>query len=128
MARIIETLQGGQLTIPAEFCKELGSLEEGMLQVTLSEGKLYVKWVPVTQNGEDSPLLEELYEYFAHAREEVREQGYTEEEIDAAIGLEIVAVPRSSMRYSVVIDTAVFVRSLLDPHGFSGKLILTHAD
>ena len=30
--------------------------------------------------------------------------------------------------YSVVIDTVVFVRSLLNPHSFSGKLIFAHAD
>jgi putative PIN family toxin of toxin-antitoxin system len=30
--------------------------------------------------------------------------------------------------YSVVIDTVVFVRSLLNPHSFSGKLIPAHAD
>jgi uncharacterized protein len=35
----------------------------------------------------------------------------------------------SSMRsYSVVIDTVVFVRSLLNPFSFSGKLIFAHAD
>jgi putative PIN family toxin of toxin-antitoxin system len=32
------------------------------------------------------------------------------------------------MRYSVVIDTVVFVRSLLNPYSFSGKLIFVHAD
>ena len=30
--------------------------------------------------------------------------------------------------YSVVIDTVVFVRSLLNPFSFSGKLIFVHAD
>jgi putative PIN family toxin of toxin-antitoxin system len=32
------------------------------------------------------------------------------------------------MRYSVVIDTVVFVRSLLNPFSFSGRLIFAHAD
>ena len=32
------------------------------------------------------------------------------------------------MRYSVVIDTVVFVRSLLNPFSFSGKLLFAHAD
>jgi putative PIN family toxin of toxin-antitoxin system len=31
------------------------------------------------------------------------------------------------MSYSVVIDTVVFVRSLLNPYSFSGKLIFAHA-
>jgi putative PIN family toxin of toxin-antitoxin system len=32
------------------------------------------------------------------------------------------------MRYSVVIDTVVFVRSVLNPHSFSGRIIFAHAD
>ena len=32
------------------------------------------------------------------------------------------------MRYSVVIDTVVFVRSLINPLSFSGRLIFAHAD
>ena len=32
------------------------------------------------------------------------------------------------MGYSVVIDTVVFVRSLLNPHSYSGRLIFAHAD
>ena len=32
------------------------------------------------------------------------------------------------MKYSIVIDTVVFVRSLLNPHSFSGRIIFAHAD
>ena len=32
------------------------------------------------------------------------------------------------MRYSVVIDTVVFVRSLLNPFSFSGRIFFAHAD
>jgi len=31
------------------------------------------------------------------------------------------------MKYSIVIDTVVFVRSLLNPHSFSGRIIFAHA-
>jgi AbrB family looped-hinge helix DNA binding protein len=91
MSRIIRPLRGGQITIPAEFRKELGITEESVLQVTLSEGELRVKPVRVTESGEGSPFLKELYEYFAPARQEVKEKGYTQEEIDAAIDQAVIA-------------------------------------
>jgi AbrB family looped-hinge helix DNA binding protein len=85
MTRIIKPLRGGQITIPAEFRRELGITEESMLQVSLSEGELHLKPVRVTEAGEGSPFLKELYEYFAPAREEVKEKGLTGEEIDTAV-------------------------------------------
>src|SRR6059058_2559860 len=100
MTRIIRPLRGGQITIPAEFRKELGITEESMLQVTLSEGELRVKPVRVTERGEGSPFLKELYEYFAPAREEVRKKGMTEEEIDTAIDQAVEAV-RNSKQHEV---------------------------
>jgi AbrB family looped-hinge helix DNA binding protein len=100
MSRIIRPLRGGQITIPAEFRKELGITKESMLQVTLSEGELHVKPVRVTESGEGSPFLKELYEYFAPAREEVREKGYTEEEIDTVIDQAVEAV-RSNKQHEV---------------------------
>jgi AbrB family looped-hinge helix DNA binding protein len=92
MSRIIRPLRGGQITIPAEFRKELGITEESVLQMTLSEGELHVKPLRVTESGEGSPFLKELYEYFAPARQEVKEKGYTQEEIDAAIDQAVTAV------------------------------------
>ena|SRR5438270_1393035 len=92
MSRIIRPLRGGQITIPAEFRKELGITEESVLQVTLSEGELHLKPVRVTESGEGSPMLKELYEYFAPAREEVREKGMTKDEIDTAIDQALEAV------------------------------------
>jgi hypothetical protein len=53
---------------------------------------LHVKPVRVTEIGEGSPFLKELYEYFTPAREEVLEKGMTEEEIDAAIDQAFEAV------------------------------------
>ena len=100
MTRIIRPLRGGQITIPAEFRKELGITEESVLQVTLSEGELHLKPVRVTEVGEGSPMLKELYEYFAPAREEVVEKGYTGEEIDAAIDRAVEAV-RSNKQHEV---------------------------
>lgn len=92
MTRIIKPLRGGQITIPAEFRKELGITEESVLQVSLFGGALHIKPVRVTEIDEGSPMLKELYEYFAPARQEVREKGYIEEEIDAAIDQAVKAV------------------------------------
>lgn len=92
MTRIVRPLRGGQITIPAEFRRELGITEESMLQVTLSEGQLHLKPVRLTESGEGSPYLKELYEYFAPAREEVLKKGYTGEEIDAAVDQALTAV------------------------------------
>ena len=71
-----------------------------MLQVTLTEGALHLKPVRVTERGEGSPLLKELYEYFVPAREEVLEKGYTGEEIDAAIDQAVKAV-RDSKQHGI---------------------------
>ena len=95
MTRIIKPLRGGQITIPAEFRKELGITEESVLQVSLFGGALHIKPVRVTEIDEGSPMLKELYEYFAPARQEVREKGYTEEEIDAAIDQALKAVRKN---------------------------------
>ncbi len=92
MSRIIRPLRGGQITIPAEFRKELGITEESVLRVSLFGGELHIKPVRVTEIGEGSPFLKELYEYFAPARQEAQEKGYTEEEIDAAIDRAVEAV------------------------------------
>ena len=101
MTRIIKPLRGGQITIPAEFRKELGITEESMLQATLSGGELHLKPVRLTERGaEGSPFLKELYEYFAPAREEVQEKGYTEEKIDTAVDQAVQAV-RSSKQHGV---------------------------
>ena len=95
MTRIVRPLRGGQITIPAEFRKELGITEESMLQVSLSEGELHLKPVRVTEAGEGSPFLKELYEYFAPAREEVKEKGLTGEEIDTAVEQAVQAVRKT---------------------------------
>jgi AbrB family looped-hinge helix DNA binding protein len=100
MSRIIKPLRGGQITIPAEFRKELGITEESVLQVSLFGGELHIKPVRVAEIGERSPMLKELYEYFAPARQEVREKGYTEEEIDAAIDQAVKAV-RNNKQHEV---------------------------
>lgn len=92
MPRIVRPLRSGQITIPAEFRKRLGIGEQTMLQMTLAEGELRIRPVRVAEAVTGSPWLKELYEYFAPARQEAIDKGYTEEEINAAIDEAIAAV------------------------------------
>lgn len=84
-SKIIRSLCGGQITIPAEFRDELGIREDSLLRMTLDNGELHI--VPVCVSGESpgSPWLRELYEYFASVRQEILESGIGQEEIVADI-------------------------------------------
>lgn len=89
--RIVRPLRGGQITIPVEFRKKLGITEESMLQIMLVGGELHITPVRLTAAA-GSPWLKELYEAFAPARQEVRDKGYREQEINAAIDQALRAV------------------------------------
>ena len=89
--RLVRPLRGGQITIPAEFRRQLGINEQTLLQLTLEAGELRITPVRLTPAA-GSPWLKELYETFAPARQEVREKGYTEEEVDDAIDEALAAV------------------------------------
>jgi AbrB family looped-hinge helix DNA binding protein len=84
MARIVRPLRSGQITIPAEFRRQLGITEDSVLQMTLKEGELRIKPMRVTETAVGSPWLKELYDLFAPVREEATSM--SEEEIDEAIG------------------------------------------
>lgn len=90
-SKIIRPLRGGQITIPAEFRRQLGIDEHTMLKVTLEQGELRLKPVSVREQTKGSPWLRELYEYFAPVRQEALEKGYTEDEINADIDAAIAA-------------------------------------
>jgi bifunctional DNA-binding transcriptional regulator/antitoxin component of YhaV-PrlF toxin-antitoxin module len=92
MSKIVRSLRGGQVTIPAAFRKELGINEETMLRMTLANGELRIKPVEVTEPTKGSPWLRELYEYFAPVREEILRRGISEEEVNADIDAAIAAV------------------------------------
>jgi len=83
MTRIVRQLRSGQMTIPADFRKELGITDDSLLQITLADGELRIKPVLVTTQAKDSAWLHELYEYFAPARHEAAK--YSEEEVNADI-------------------------------------------
>lgn len=93
--RVVRSLRGGQMTIPAAFREQLGISEETLLQVTLADGELRIKPLQPAQSSQGSPWFQELYEMFAPVREYNRR--YSDEEIDAAIDEAVQAV-RSERR------------------------------
>jgi bifunctional DNA-binding transcriptional regulator/antitoxin component of YhaV-PrlF toxin-antitoxin module len=91
MTKIVRSLRGGQVTIPAAFRRELGIGDDTMLRMTLAEGELRIKPVEVSEPTKGSPWLRELYEYFAPVREEILRRGISEEEVNADIDAAIAA-------------------------------------
>jgi bifunctional DNA-binding transcriptional regulator/antitoxin component of YhaV-PrlF toxin-antitoxin module len=81
--KIVRQLRNGQVTIPADFRRQLGIDEDALLQMTLVSGELRIKPVHVRESAAGSPWLKELYQRFAPVREEAAK--YSEEEVDAAI-------------------------------------------
>ena len=92
--RLVRSLRRGRITIPAEFRKELGIGQDSLLHVTLDGGELRLKPVQTTAEPKGSPWLRELYEYYAPARQEAEEKGYTDEQINAWIDEAVTAVRR----------------------------------
>ncbi len=82
-SKVIKSLRGGQITIPAEFRKELDIGDNSLLKVTLlEEGELRVRLLETVERPGGSEWLKELYMMFAPARQEAIDKGYTEEEIN----------------------------------------------
>ncbi len=90
--RIVRPLRGGQITIPAEFRKQLGITEESVLQLTLEGKELRIRAVDIDKTAEGSPWFAELYDQFAPVREEA--SSLNEAEIDAAINEAVEASRR----------------------------------
>jgi AbrB family looped-hinge helix DNA binding protein len=92
MTKIVRSLRGGQVTIPAAFRKELGIGDDTMLRMTLTDGELHIKPVEVSEPTKGSPGLRALYEYFAPVREEILARGISQEELYADIDAAIAEV------------------------------------
>jgi AbrB family looped-hinge helix DNA binding protein len=91
LTEIIRPLRRGQLTIPAEFRRQLGIAEDTLLQLTLREGKIEITPV-VAKPISSKSWAQELYAQFAPVR--ATAQAMAEAEIDALID-EAVAEVRS---------------------------------
>ena len=92
IARTVRPLRSGQITIPADFRRELDITESSLLQMTLEGDELRIKKLRTAPDAVGSPWLAELYRRFAPVRQEAIEAGYTEEEINEAIDQAVTAV------------------------------------
>lgn len=84
MSRVVRSLRSGQITIPIEFRRELGIGDDTLLHLTLDDGELRLRPVEVRERRNSARLME-LYDHFAPVREEVRDRGISEEELNADI-------------------------------------------
>jgi AbrB family looped-hinge helix DNA binding protein len=94
MTRIVRPLRSGQITIPAEFRKQLGITEDSVLELTLQGAELRIKALRPKETAEGSPWFKDLYEHFAPVREEAEQ--YSEEEIETAIDEAVRAARREN--------------------------------
>lgn len=92
--RLIRPLRRGQITIPAEFRRQLGITDESILQATVSDGVLHIKPVQVVDTEPGSDWFHRLWEQFAPMRDEADIRGYTDEEINAWIDEALTEVRR----------------------------------
>lgn len=94
--KIVRPLRNGQITIPAEFRKELAIGEHSLLEVTLVGSELRVKPVEIAARGRGSAWARDLYELFAPVRAEAAPRSGTE--VDADISRAVAAVRRKRAR------------------------------
>jgi bifunctional DNA-binding transcriptional regulator/antitoxin component of YhaV-PrlF toxin-antitoxin module len=92
MTRTVRPLRSGQITIPADFRRELDITDDSLLQVTLEGDGLRITKLHTAPAVAGSPWLAELYERFAPVRQEASDAGYSEEEINAAIDQAVAGV------------------------------------
>ncbi len=90
MTKVVRSLRNGQITIPAEFRRELGIESDTLLQLTLGHGELRITPLQARRRAPGSGWLKELYEQFAPVREEAK--AYSEDEVNAAIDEAVKAV------------------------------------
>ena len=88
--RLVRSLRGGQITIPADFRRRLGIDEDSVLEVTLDDGELRLKPLHARQTAGGSPWMKELYDLFAPVRGKALQ--FRGEEIDEAIDAAVKAV------------------------------------
>ncbi len=90
--RLVRPLRGGRITIPAEFRRALGIGPDSMLRITREGDELRLAPVHTAQRAGDATWFKEIYDYFAPARQEAVERGYTEDEINGWIDQAVAEV------------------------------------
>ncbi|ACZ39769.1 AbrB/MazE/SpoVT family DNA-binding domain-containing protein [Sphaerobacter thermophilus] len=80
--KIIRPLRNGQITIPAEFRRELGITEDSILEITLEDDALRITPLQVRRSP-GSQWIRELYERFEPVRREA--EAMDEAEINRSI-------------------------------------------
>lgn len=92
MTRTVRPLRSGQITIPADFRRELAITDDSLLQMTVEGDELRIVKLRTAPEMGGSPWLAELYERFAPVREEAVAADYSEEEINEAIDQAVAGV------------------------------------
>jgi bifunctional DNA-binding transcriptional regulator/antitoxin component of YhaV-PrlF toxin-antitoxin module len=92
LTRTVRPLRSGQITIPADFRRELDITDDSLLQMSVEGDELRIVKLRTAPETGGSPWLAELYERFAPVRAEAEDAGYTEEEINAAIDQAVAGV------------------------------------
>lgn len=92
MTKIVRSLRGGQVTIPADFREKLGIDADTLLQMSLIQGELRIKPVKAIDTVGGSKWVKELYDLFEPVRKEAKEKDYTEKKINTAISKAVRAV------------------------------------
>ncbi len=80
LTRTVRPLRSGQITIPADFRRELDITDDSLLQISVEGEELHIKKLQTVPDAVGSPWLAELYRRFAPVRQEAVDEGYTEEE------------------------------------------------
>jgi len=92
MTRTIRPLRSGQITIPADFRRELNITDDTLLQMSVEGEELRITKLRTTPDVAGSPWLAELYERFAPVRQEATDASYSEDEINDAIDQAVAGV------------------------------------
>lgn len=92
ITRIVRPLRGGQITIPAEFRRQLGIGEDSVLQLSLQGKELRIRPLRLKQTADGSPWFSQLYDRFAPVRQEAAR--LSKEEVDVAIDEAVRATRR----------------------------------
>lgn len=65
LSKVVKILRGGQITIPAEFRRQIGIEDETLLRITVEDGDLRVSSVRHDVHAGKGDWLDALYDAYA---------------------------------------------------------------